>query len=116
MHEDKRDAVRYRQMARKYREMALRTTDERALEAMERLSEECLEHAADIERVLDEKEREKTLRIIAHRIWEAEGRPEGRATHHWRQAIEIYERGEYSTAPKHAADPTRSMTRTRGLL
>ena len=34
-------------------------------------------------------EYEQTIRERAHRLWEQEGRPEGRAEHHWVQAKEI---------------------------
>ncbi len=30
--------------------------------------------------------REQTIRDVAYAIWEAEGKPEGRDTDHWRQA------------------------------
>lgn len=32
------------------------------------------------------EDRERRIRERAYRIWEEEGRPEGRAEHHWRQA------------------------------
>lgn len=31
-------------------------------------------------------EREERIRARAHRIWEEQGRPEGRAEEHWREA------------------------------
>ena len=31
---------------------------------------------------------EDTIRTIAHDLWEAEGRPEGRAELHWQRAVE----------------------------
>lgn len=34
-------------------------------------------------------EREHQIRERAHRLWEEEGRPDGRADHHWFQAKEI---------------------------
>ncbi len=33
-------------------------------------------------------ENEETIRARAHSLWEAEGRPEGRAEFHWQSAVE----------------------------
>lgn len=32
---------------------------------------------------------EETIRQLAHQIWEAEGKPEGRAHSHWEKAINL---------------------------
>ena len=38
----------------------------------------------------DETTWEETIREAAYRIWEREGRPEGRAVEHWREARETH--------------------------
>jgi hypothetical protein len=37
----------------------------------------------------EEREREERIRTRAYRLWEADGRPEGRADVHWDQATEL---------------------------
>ncbi|MBS7544743.1 DUF2934 domain-containing protein [Ancylobacter oerskovii] len=51
-------------------------------------------------------EREEHIRRRAHRLWEEEGRPEGRAEQHWFQAKEMLavEEGEMPTSP--VAEPS----------
>lgn len=43
-------------------------------------------------------DREQRVRALAHRMWEEQGRPEGRAAQHWREA-------EQATAAEEAAEP-----------
>ena len=47
----------------------------------------------------DDRELERRIRERAYRLWEAEGRPEGRAQQHWEQArmIVAVEDGQRST-------------------
>ncbi|WP_218014090.1 DUF2934 domain-containing protein [Rubellimicrobium roseum] len=47
-------------------------------------------------------DREQRIRERAHALWEAEGRPEGRHEHHWRQASQ--EVGEEMFDPQGASD------------
>jgi len=55
--------------------------------------------------------RDEEIRRLAHQIWEAEGRPDGRHLEHWRQAEEIWEkRNAPSAAPAQA--PARPRRRT----
>jgi len=41
---------------------------------------------------------EEEVRRIAYRIWEEEGRPEGRAFEHWLKAVAIWEQGQRQEA------------------
>lgn len=52
-------------------------------------------------------EREDKIRQRAHRLWEEEGRPDGRAEHHWQQAKEMIgiEEGLSLTTHKVAEEP-----------
>ena len=43
---------------------------------------------------MDQDEREQRIREHAHRLWEQEGRPEGRRDDHWRQASETIDQDE----------------------
>ena len=42
---------------------------------------------------MEQDDREQRIREQAHRLWEQEGRPEGRHAEHWRQASETIESG-----------------------
>lgn len=39
----------------------------------------------------DYSDKDHQIRSIAHRIWEEEGRPNGRHLEHWRKAEEIWQ-------------------------
>ncbi|NTJ66561.1 DUF2934 domain-containing protein [Agrobacterium rhizogenes] len=57
----------------------------------------------------DENENEDKRRERAHRIWEEEGRPEGRHLDHWQRAEEQHERTEQeaeSPTGQESGDPT----------
>lgn len=38
---------------------------------------------------IDTEKTEKKVRELAYRLWEDEGRPEGRAALHWQRALEV---------------------------
>jgi hypothetical protein len=48
------------------------------------------------------QDREEWIKLRAHQIWEAEGRPHGRHDEHWRQAEQEFESGQ-GTAQETAA-------------
>lgn len=50
--------------------------------------------------------REQTVRDTAYAIWQAEGRPDGRDTEHWRLAEEHIAASAFE--PDHAPQPLRS--------
>jgi Protein of unknown function (DUF2934) len=43
-------------------------------------------------------EAEQKIRVRAHEIWEAEGRPDGQHLEHWRQALSEFERDKAGQA------------------
>jgi hypothetical protein len=52
--------------------------------------------------------REQRIRERAHRIWVAEGRPEGRADEYWRRAEELIQDESQSAYPPSASRGDRS--------
>jgi len=54
------------------------------------------------------QDREQEIRKLAHRIWEEEGRPEGRAEEHWRAAKQRLAAAGASGAP--VSDPDEAQT------
>ncbi|WP_187969420.1 DUF2934 domain-containing protein [Aquibium microcysteis] len=52
--------------------------------------------------------RDEQLRQRAYRIWEAEGRPEGREAEHWARAERELADEQPVTAPEDAAAPSRA--------
>jgi hypothetical protein len=58
---------------------------------------------------------EKRIRIRAHRIWEEEGRPEGRAEIHWNMAreliaVEVEDTSKSVALPVAEAEPSKEAT------
>ena len=57
------------------------------------------------------KDFERRVREWAHQLWVEEGRPHGRAEHHWGRARELVEREDRQSAPsmqpEHQHDPTQ---------
>ena len=47
--------------------------------------------------------REQRIRELAYQMWEAEGRPEGRAEHYWNRAQELIEDESQSAYPPAAS-------------
>ena len=43
---------------------------------------------------MNQNDREQRIRDHAHRLWEQEGRPEGRHEDHWRQASEAIDQDD----------------------
>lgn len=43
---------------------------------------------------------EDRIRVIAHKLWEDEGRPEGLAEAHWQRACEMIEQEDANAAPE----------------
>lgn len=52
----------------------------------------------------DPADREARIRELAYQLWEIEGRPEGRADHHWLQACGMLEGGDVGMLPGIASD------------
>lgn len=44
----------------------------------------------------NDTERETRIRIMAHRIWESEGRPPGQQERHWKMAERLIDASEHS--------------------
>jgi Protein of unknown function (DUF2934) len=64
---------------------------------------------------------EKRIRIRAHRIWEEEGRPEGRAEIHWNMAreliaVEVEDTSKSVALPVAEAEPSKEATAKVGAL
>jgi hypothetical protein len=58
---------------------------------------------------------EKRIRTRAHRIWEEEGRPEGRAEIHWNMAreliaVEVEDTSKSVALPVAEAEPSKEAT------
>ncbi|MBI4310568.1 MAG: DUF2934 domain-containing protein [Chloroflexi bacterium] len=59
-------------------------------------------------------EREEQVRVLAYRLWEEEGKPEGRALEHWLKAAQMVEENKQpvgaaagpSTGAAHSALPS----------
>jgi len=66
----------------------------------------------------EDREREEEIRRIAHRIWEEEGRPDGRASEHWSRAEALWEeqhsRTPLGAQPEAAAQPAASRKKGGG--
>jgi len=59
--------------------------------------------------IMDDKE--QRIRDVAYRLWQEDGRPEGRAEEHWRRACEIVakeEKGGAKTSSKRAPRSSKS--------
>ena len=54
-----------------------------------------------------QSEKEERIRVVAHLIWEREGRPDGHALAHWVKATEVVE-AEDNARSGTADDPARS--------
>jgi DUF2934 family protein len=52
---------------------------------------------------MSQGERERRIAELAHRIWEAEGRPDGQAQRHWAMAERLIEASEHVEALPGAA-------------
>jgi hypothetical protein len=58
--------------------------------------------------------KDNEIRAIAYRIWEEEGRPEGREIEHWRRAEAIWqEQSAQSATEAEATDPTSKPVQRR---
>ncbi len=54
-----------------------------------------------------QSEKEERIQVVAHLIWEREGRPDGHALAHWVKATEVVE-AEDNARSGTADDPARS--------
>ncbi len=61
---------------------------------------------------IDTERTEKKVRDRAYRIWEEEGRPEGRAVQHWQRALKEVFATPVATAPAAAKAPAATATKT----
>lgn len=65
-----------------------------------------------------EREKEEEIRRIAHKIWEEEGRPDGRASEHWSRAEALWEEQHSQkpsgAQPEAAAQPPASRKKGGG--
>ena len=52
-------------------------------------------------------DRDETVRVLAHKIWEEEGRPDGRANDHWLRAVTLVDSIEAPKAKSAAAPKSR---------
>lgn len=59
---------------------------------------------------------EDTIRTIAHRLWEAEGRPDGQDERHWREAEQEYlaSSAKSKAGPSKRASTAAPSSRPRG--
>ena len=60
-----------------------------------------------------EQDREQRIREHAHRLWESEGRPEGRHEEHWRQACVAVDRDGGHTGAQ-VAPPEAAASSSQG--
>jgi hypothetical protein len=51
---------------------------------------------------------EEIIRKLAHDIWEAEGRPEGRASEHWERAAKQAAEANKQDRNKRSVDPSEA--------
>jgi hypothetical protein len=56
-------------------------------------------------------DREQRVSLLAHRIWEAEGKPSGQETRHWYMALKLVEAAERVVEVENGANNELSSSR-----
>ena len=57
---------------------------------------------------------EERIRELAYQLWEADGKPEGKATTYWQHAVEVVEEAHRTgqQSPKKSIDPSEAKGAT----
>jgi Protein of unknown function (DUF2934) len=58
-------------------------------------------------------DRDETVRALAHKLWEEEGRPDGRANDHWLRAVTLVDSIEAPKAKKPAAPKAKAPAKNK---
>jgi Protein of unknown function (DUF2934) len=66
--------------------------------------------------VLKHTDRDEAVRVLAHKLWEDEGCPDGRADDHWLRALSMIDSIEAPAAKKSSAPKAKAPAKKKASL